>query len=65
MSSNIKVTDTDKEQSAVLQNTKTARDDALAAYQTLRVSQEGKDRFERADIERKCLALRYKTARVL
>jgi len=64
MSSNTELTETNTE-NVGLQNTKAERDNVLVAYQTLKFSKQGKNCFEIADIERKCLAIKYKTAKFL
>jgi len=68
MSSNMEITDeenAENTENVVLQNTKTERDNVLVAYQTLKFSKQGKNCYEIADIERQCLAIKYKTAKFL
>lgn len=44
---------------------KEEKNNALAAYHTLRFSKEGKNCFDVADIERKSLAVKYMTTKLL
>ncbi|XP_011345822.1 fidgetin-like protein 1 isoform X2 [Ooceraea biroi] len=59
----MEATDTDDE-IVVLQHTKAERDNVLVAYQTLKFSKKDKDCYEVADIERRCLTMKYRTAKV-
>lgn len=47
------------------QDLKVEKNNFLAVYQTLKFSKEGKDCFEVADIERRSLAIKCMTAKLL
>lgn len=50
---------------AKVQNSKEEKDNVLAAYHTLKFSKEDKDCFDIADIERRSLAIKYMTTKLL
>lgn len=49
----------------VAQNSKEEKNNVLAAYHTLRFSKEAKDCFDVVDIERRSLAMKYMTTKLL
>lgn len=49
----------------VAQDLKTEKNNFLAVYHTLKFSKQDKDSFEVADIERRSLAMKYITAKLL
>jgi len=49
----------------VAQNLKEEKNNILAAYHTLKFSKQNKDCFDIADIERRSLAVKYMTTKLL